>query len=259
MLPIKQTKGVASMKDLMIFEGNEVEIILGENGEPLFELYSTGMALGHVKYAKGKAYPRRDRIDKDIANAEISTVVQSGQQYLTEEQLYDFMLECKTDKCKPFKKWVTHEVLPSIRKDGGYIMTKEEDTDEEIMARALLIAQSTIERKNKEIERKNREIKALENTVTILQPKADYMDSVLSSDKLLTTTSIAKDLGMSAKELNKILNEKGIIYKLGGTWYLYSKYQHMVPEYADYVINEYGQQLKWTEKGRKFIIDILNK
>ena len=109
------------MKDLMIFEGNEVEIILNEKGEPLFEIYSTGMALGHIKFAKGKAYPRKERIDKDIKNAEISTVVQLGQQYFTEETLYDFMLECKTEKCKPFRKWVIHEVLPQIRKTGNYI------------------------------------------------------------------------------------------------------------------------------------------
>ena len=109
------------MNDLMIFEGNQVEIILNEKEKPLFEIYSTGMALGHIKFAKGKAYPRKERIDKDIKNAEISTVVQLGQQYFTEETLYDFMLECKTEKCKPFRKWVVHEVLPQIRKTGNYI------------------------------------------------------------------------------------------------------------------------------------------
>ena len=109
------------MNELMIFEGNNVKIITDEKGEPLFEIYSTGMALGHIKFAKGKAYPRKERIDKDIKNAEISTVVQLGQQYFTEETLYDFMLECKTEKCKPFRKWVVHEVLPQIRKTGNYI------------------------------------------------------------------------------------------------------------------------------------------
>ena len=109
------------MNELMIFEGNNVKIITDEKGEPLFEIYSTGMALGHIKFAKGKAYPRKDRIDRDIKNAEISTVVQLGQQYFTEETLYDFMLECKTEKCKPFRKWVVHEVLPQIRKTGNYI------------------------------------------------------------------------------------------------------------------------------------------
>ena len=59
----------------MIFEGNNVKIITDEKGEPLFEIYSTGMALGHIKFAKGKAYPRKDSIDRDIKNAETSTVV----------------------------------------------------------------------------------------------------------------------------------------------------------------------------------------
>lgn len=108
------------MNDLMIFEGNQVEIILNEKGEPLFELYSTGMALGYMTNSKGKTYPHKVRIDKTIKSAEISTVVHGVQQYLTEEQLYDFMLEAHTDKCKKFKKWITHEVLPKIRKTGTY-------------------------------------------------------------------------------------------------------------------------------------------
>lgn len=109
------------MNELFNFEGNNVEVIVGKNGEPLFEIYSTGMALGHVKYNSiGKAYPRKERIDKDIKNAEIKACVQAGHSYITEEQLYDFMLECKTKKCKPFRKWVTHEVLPQIRKTGKY-------------------------------------------------------------------------------------------------------------------------------------------
>ena len=102
------------------FEGNGVGIII-ENGEPLFELYSTGMALGQVKESKNRKYPRKDRIDTNVANADIEPVVHNGQLYLTEETLYDFMLETKTDKCKLFRKWITSEVLPAIRKNGGYI------------------------------------------------------------------------------------------------------------------------------------------
>ena len=246
------------MKDLQVFNNSlfgEVRFIEVE-GKPYAVANDIAKALGYKNPTDAVKTKCVNIVKYEVENLR-------GQMRMTniipEGDIYRLIIGSKLPQADKFERWVFEEVLPSIRKDGGYIMAKEEDTDEEIMARALLIAQSTIERKNKEIERKNGEIKALENTVTILQPKADYMDNVLSSDKLLTTTSIAKDLGMSAKELNKILNEKGIIYKLGGTWYLYSKYQHMVPEYADYVINEYGQQLKWTEKGRKFIIDILNK
>lgn len=113
------------MNELFNFEGNNVEVIVGKNGEPLFEIYSTGMALGYIKQntINGKTYYqcRKDRVNKTIKNAEIKPLVQDGLKYLTEEQLYDFMLECKTEKCKPFRKWVTHEVLPQIRRTGGYI------------------------------------------------------------------------------------------------------------------------------------------
>lgn len=102
------------------FEGTGVEIII-QNGEALFELYSAGLALGQVVRAKGKLYPNKARIDQNVTNAEISTVLRNAKQYLTESMLYDLMLEMKTDKVKPFRKWITNEVLPSIRKDGGYI------------------------------------------------------------------------------------------------------------------------------------------
>lgn len=103
----------------MAFENTKVEVIT-LNGQPMFELYSTGMALGQTKTAKGKTYPRKDRINENVKSAEITPVVRNGQQYITEPQLYDLMLEIKTEKVKPFRKWVTDEVLPSIHKTGSY-------------------------------------------------------------------------------------------------------------------------------------------
>lgn len=105
----------------------------------------------------------------------------------------------------------------------------------------------------------------VEEATKPLLPKAEYHDKVLNPTdeengftKLLTTTEVAKDLGMNAKQLNNILHEKGIIYKRGKTWVLYSKYNHLISEkYCDYFINEFGNLLKWTEKGRKFIIELL--
>ena len=78
--------------------------------------------------------------------------------------------------------------------------------------------------------------------------------------KLLTSTAIAKDLGMSAIKFNKILNNLDVIYKgKDKNWYLYSHYEDKIPEYADYIINEYGQQLRFTEKGREWIINLLKE
>lgn len=111
------------MKELMKFEDTEVEII-EINGEPHFEVYSTGMALGQVKSVvrNGQTYryPRMERIGQNIKNAEITPTARDGQQYINEAQLYDLMLEMKTDKCKPFRKWVTGTVLPTIRRTGTY-------------------------------------------------------------------------------------------------------------------------------------------
>lgn len=112
------------MSEIMKFENNDVEIIQDKNGEPLFEIYSTGMALGYVTVAKGKVYPQKIRIDKIVKNAEIKPVVHGVQLFINESQLYDFMLEARTDKCRIFRKWVTNEVLPSIRKTGNYSVPK---------------------------------------------------------------------------------------------------------------------------------------
>lgn len=113
------------MNNIMTFEGNNVEIIF-INGEPYFEIYSTGMALGYfVKNKMGKAYPNKARIDIVIKNAEITGCLHDVNTYFNEEQLFDFMLEAKTEKVKPFRKWVTKEVLPSINHTGSYSIENE--------------------------------------------------------------------------------------------------------------------------------------
>lgn len=92
-----------------------------------------------------------------------------------------------------------------------------------------------------------------------LEVKADYHDKVLNSGDLITITQIAKDLGMSAIKLNRILHELGFQYKQGKSWVLYSKYENLIPNYFDYHISEHGQLLKVKEQGRKFIIELLRK
>lgn len=103
-----------------------------------------------------------------------------------------------------------------------------------------------------------------EEQKALMQPQVEYYQKVLNPTdsgfiKLVTTTAIAKDLGMSAQKLNKLLNENRIIYKQGSSWFLYAEHESKVPEYADYTINEYGQTLKFTEKGREWILDIVSK
>lgn len=138
-----------------IFEGTPVEIIVDENGEPLFELYSTGMALGYITNADDKQYPHKTRIEKTLQNAEIKPFVHGVQKYLTESQLYDFMIEAKTDKCKSFRKWVTNEVLPTIRKTGGYVNNAEKFTENYFSN----LSEDTREIIKNELENKNKDLR----------------------------------------------------------------------------------------------------
>lgn len=119
--------------------------------------------------------------------------------------------------------------------------------------------ENPIERDKRWIEEETEKL-LLEAKVQEQQPKVDYYDRVLDSSRLITITEIAKGEGMSAKQLNKILEQKGIQFKKGKIWFLYSEYDWLISEgYAYYQINEYRQTLKWTEKGRQWIInDVLD-
>ena len=201
------------MKDLkMLFEGNEVKIIVNEKGEPLFELYSTGMALGYIKQntINGKIYYqcRKDRVDKTIESAEIKPLVQDGLKYLTEEQLYDFMLEARTKKCKPFRKWVTAEVLPTMRKTGAYIM---EGREEEMINNYFPSFSDDIKLAMvQDLLKQNKELKA----------SADKYKEFMDEDGTFGFRELCKHLNglgfnLKESELRENLKEKNIICKQG--------------------------------------------
>lgn len=113
------------MNKIVKFENTAIDVQIID-GTPMFELYAVGMALGQLKTAKGKNYARKDRIDENVKSAEIQPVVRNGQPYITESQIYDLMLETKTDKCRTFRKWLTNEVLPELNRTGSYTMPKQE-------------------------------------------------------------------------------------------------------------------------------------
>lgn len=123
------------------FEGRKLDYIIRENEEPLFELYNVGMMLGYAKKnSVGTEYARKERIDKVIKKADIEPCVHGGHKYLTEEMVYDFMLEAHTKPCKRFKKWLSKEVLPSIRKHGAYV---GENADENYINNELRFGNKT--------------------------------------------------------------------------------------------------------------------
>jgi phage antirepressor YoqD-like protein len=246
--------------EIKIFEGNQVNII-NENGEPLFEIYSTGMALGQVKFnSVGTAYPRKDRIDENLKSAGIIPCVHNGHSYISEEQLYDLMFEMKTDKVKPFRKWVTKEVLPSIRKHGLYAI-------DEVLNNPDMLISALTELKVEREKRKNLEEQVAISNQLIgeMQPKVSYYDIVLDCSDLISTTTIAKDYGKSAKWLNNYLHEKGVQYKQGNKiWLLYQKYaENGYTSTKTHTYEDDGNIMHtkvhtyWTQKGRLFIYDLL--
>lgn len=115
------------MNKIVKFENTAIDVQIID-GTPMFELYAVGMALGQIKKnSKGVSYPAKDRIDKNVEKAEITPCVRNVHKYITESQIYDLMLETKTDKCRTFRKWLTNEVLPELNRTGSYTIPKQED------------------------------------------------------------------------------------------------------------------------------------
>lgn len=148
--------------------------------------------------------------------------------FVNEDGLYDVILDSRKPEAKRFRKWVTSEVLPSIRRTGGYIDAPEEASDEEIMARALIVAQRTIQNREQRIQMLEGEKEALEGENRelarrndALAPKAQYVDDVLQSPNTYTFTQVAKECGFtSAQALIKRLLADGLFYRQSGTYML---------------------------------------
>ena len=176
---------------------------------------------------------------------------------IPERDLYRLIMRSKLPNAEKFEEWVVGDVLPSIRKNGGYIIEKEDDTDDDILARALVIAQD-------KIKKREERIKALESKIEVDKPKVEYYEKVIDSESEFTITQIAKEVLMSGKALNKVLENQGVQYKQNGQWLLYSKYQdkgYTKTRTTPYIDSNGIQQTKhytvFTEKGREFIHDLV--
>ena len=145
-------------------------------------------------------------LDEDEKGTHILST-HSGSQELSvinESGLYSAILRSRKPEAKTFKKWVTSEVLPSIRKNGGYITGQETDDPELIMAKALQVAQSVIERKSLELNR-------AKEIIAIQAPKADFADRIASADKGSLIGNFAKAVGIGPKSIFKVLREQRIL------------------------------------------------
>lgn len=136
--------------------------------------------------------------------------------FIPESDVYRLVMRSKLPEAEKFQDWVCEEILPAIRKTGGYMITKADDTPEEIMARALLVAQDTMKRKEERIRLLEEKNLILEEQHKESVPKLEYHDKVLMSADTYTTNQIAKELGLSAITLNKKLKSLGVQYRQSG-------------------------------------------
>ena len=240
------------MNAIKVFENQEfgaIRTMSDEHGEPLFCAKDVAVALG---YQNPERAIRKFVVPEDKVVTElVTTGGRKPTTFINESGLYALILSSKLDSARRFKHWVTSEVLPAIRKQGGYMVARTDESDEVIMARALQIMQATIERRNEEIAR--------------LAPRAAYADHVLDSVSCFTITQVAKGLGMTARELNRILCQRGIQYGQSGQYLLYAEYarkglaQNRTHTYHDQMGTTHtSSSLVWTERGKRFIHGMIN-
>lgn len=246
------------------FNNNEVTVVINENNEPLFvakeicdilEIQNSRQAVGQLDDDEKLTYV----LHRAGQNRNVNVITESG--------LYSLVLRSNKPEAKVFKKHVTSEILPSIRKTGGYMVTKEEDTPETIMARALQIAQQTLDNHKQRLQILEGENQHQQEQIKVLVPKAEYTDKVLQSTSTLTVNEIALELGISNIKLNKILEEKGVQYKQGKIWLLTTKYRDrgLATLRTFTKFDEETKEQKtysntvWTEKGRQFIHSLFSQ
>lgn len=229
------------------------------NGEPWFVAADVCRALDIAN--SRDALTRLDEDEKGVA----STDTPGGEQDMSvvnEPGLYSLVLGSRKPEAKAFKRWITHEVIPSLRKYGYYAMPKDY-----LSALKAYVAEVEL---NQQLEAENEEQRLVigmqEQEIADLRPMKTYVDTILESTDTLTVTQIAADYGMTAQKLNRILKNENVQRKVGGQWVLKAKQQGQ--GYTDSktvkITHTDGTpgtvlQTRWAQKGRLFINSLLNK
>ena len=242
------------MNGITIFQNQEfgaIRTMSNERGEVMFCAKDVALALGYDQ--PRKAVDRHVDKDDGMKRTLIDSLGRKQQAvFINESGLYALILSSKLESARRFKHWVTSEVLPSIRKNGGYMIARPEESDEVILARALQIMQATLQRRDEQI--------------AMLKPRADYADHVLDSISCFTVTQIGKELGMTGHDLNVLLCSHKIQYAQSGQYLLYADYARQVlAKNRNFEYHTPAGELRtrtylvWTERGRDFIHRLFNQ
>ena len=250
------------MQEIRVFESPEFGEVrtADRGGAPWFVAADVCRALeiGNSR----QALTRLDDDEKDV----ISNDTLGGKQEMavvSEAGLYTLVLSSRKPEAKTFKRWVTHEVLPSIRQHGAYMT--EATLERALNEPDFLISLATKLKAEREARIAAELDKAvLTQQVAELRPKASYYDLILQCASLLSVTEISKDYGMSAKAFNKKLHELRIQYQQSGVWFLYAEYQdggYTQTKTQNYCRSDGTQgartHMYWTQKGRLFLYERL--
>ncbi len=192
------------MNELMIFEGHEVEVF-ELNGKVLFNPYHVSeiLEISDIK-SSIRNFNEKQVIkvkNSDVRSMHFRKLNNAGENFLTESGVYKLVFKSRKPNAEKFTDWVTDEVLPSIRKNGGYIAGQENDTPEVIIAKALVVAQNVIKENEKKIAE--------------LQPKANYFDDLVERNLLTNFRDTAKELHTKQKSFVEWLISKRYIYRDG--------------------------------------------
>ena len=251
------------MNEIKVFDNPQFGKVrtAGTSENPLFCLPDVCKALGlnasHVRERLEDGVVSTDTITDNLGRAQVAN-------FVNEDGLYDVILDSRKPEAKVFRKWVTSEVLPSIRKTGQYSANVPQTFSQALMLAAK--QQEQIEEQRAALAQQGEEIVKLSNEVMTMKPKATYYDLILNNPSTVTITQIAQDYGMSAKKFNQILCDFRIQHKVNKQWILY----------ADNINKGYVQSkptniplsngtekvvynTEWTQKGRIFLYEKLKQ
>ena len=269
------------MKNVEIFNSpmfGELRTSRNEKEEPLFCLKdvcdSLGLQVGAVVNRLQSCYISSIKVATEVISHGAATGKMQEQEmfFITEPDLYRVIFQSRKSSARKFQDWVFDEVLPALRKDGGYIVSNNNDTPEAIMARALKIADETLKRNEQRVreleaqtEQQAQTIGIQQKELTVAAPKAKYYDDTLASTDCLTTTQVADDLGISARTLNQQLASAGIQYSQSGSWHLKGKFrewQLASTRTYNYMKGDGSTGTKinlvWNQRGKRFILALYN-
>ena len=245
--------------EIFEFKGNDVRTVLIK-GEPHFVGKDVADILGYSETnAMTKRLDEEDFISAKLSGMNMKSTI------INESGLYAAIIGSKLPQAKEFKYWVTHEVLPSIRKTGVYMTDQKAydiTHDDGALADLLIQAGNQLKEAQQTIEKERTGRLIAEQTIGELQPKADYCNTILESKGAIATSVIAKDYGLTPQSLNKILHDEHIQYKTGKTWLLYQNLVDLGYTKSNTFYDENGWahvQTKWTQKGRLKINDLLKE